>query len=103
MFDFCSYIAPKDIKAGKGEPIVVYYPIKHEFVPHCPCKPKLYHWSDPSNTFVHGCFWGCEEHCLTTLHGHYKDIEQLRKDWDNNKCIKDNNYFDREYTTEVNI
>lgn len=52
--------------------------------------------------FVHGYFLGCKKHCLITLHKHYKDIELLRKDWDNNKCIKDNNYFDLEYTTEVN-
>nr|DAR61796.1 MAG TPA: hypothetical protein [Caudoviricetes sp.] len=102
MLDFLFFCTPESIKAGEGTPIVVHYPVKHEFVPHCSCEPKLYHWSDSSNMFVHGYFLGCKKHCLITLHKHYKDIELLRKDWDNNKCIKDNNYFDLEYTTEVN-
>lgn len=100
MPDFYFCITPENIRGGKGEPTVAYYPVEHEFVPHCSCEPKLYHWSDPSNPFVHGYFWGCEKHGLTTLHGHCSDIQQLKKDWDNNKCIKDNNYFDPENTIE---
>ena len=100
MFDFCSCIAPKDIKAGKGDPIVVYYPIKYEFVPHCLCKPKLYHWSDPSNPFVHGYFWGCEEHGISTQrHTNLEGVDNLKKEWYEGKVVKDH-YIEDSY--EVN-
>lgn len=63
---------------------------KIKYCEPCHCEPKLYHWCDLANPNVHGYFWGCKEHGISTFrHSNLKGVDKLKQEWYEGKVVKD--------------
>lgn len=96
--EFIFELGADEIKGGNNKPII-YSNKEHKikYCKPCQCEPKLYHWCDNANPNVHGYFWGCKNHGISTLHhDSFKSVNKLKQEWYEGKVVKDK-YIEQSY------
>lgn len=98
--EFTFELTINEIKGGNNEPIIYSNSEnKIKYCKPCQCEPKLYHWCDSANPNVHGYFWGCKKHGISTWHHtNLNGINELKQEWYEGKVVKDE-YIEWSYET----